>query len=421
LGTALLVVFLITFILCLGVFSGSETALFSLSSLQVKSFRNDPDKRKRMIAELVSQPRDLLITLIILIIVMSILVQNTISSLVGERAGWIVSVGIPLALNLVLGEVIPKSLALPNNVRIAYKIAPILFILQKLLFPIRKVLSSITNFVIKIFFFFLQKEEEISLDELHHALKTSKEHGVLQVDEAELIRGYLNLEESSVKELMRPREEVIYYDLEEPISKLIHLFVDQECSRILVCKEGLDTLQGIITSRIFFLQKERIQESQDIIPMLKKPFFVPEAMQAETLLKKMYEREESLAVVVDEYSSVSGIIAFEDLVETVVGEISDRRDSKMLYTRSKSDVIIASGKLELSEIEDIFGVALESPNNMITIGGWLTEQLGDIPKAGAKYVTDEFLFHILASDPTRIRRVYIRKLSSKKKNMEIEI
>lgn len=403
-------------ILCLGLFSGAETALFSLSSLQVKSYRNDPDKRKKTIAKLLQQPRELLITLIILIIIMSILVQNTISSLVGEHAGWGMSVGVPLALNLILGEVIPKSLALPNNARLAYKVAPLLSALQKILYPIRRVLSAITNFVIRICFFFLKKEEEISIDELQHALKASKEHGVLHSDEAELIRGYLNLEESSVKELMRPREEVIYYDLEEPISKLIHLFVDQECSRILVCKEGLDTLEGIISSRLFFLHKSRIHENKDLLPILKKPFFVPESMMAETLLKKMYEREESLAIVVDEYSSISGIIAFEDLVEVVVGEIADRRDTKVLYTKSKGDVIIASGKLELADFEEIFQHTLHSQNNMITIGGWLTEQLGDIPKAGTKYVTDEFLFHVLAADPTRVRRVYIRKLSSKKKN-----
>ena len=136
-------------------------------------------------------------------------------------------------------------------------------------------------------------------------------------------------------------------------------------------------------------------------------------MTAESLMQQMYQKKESLAVVVDEYGSISGIIAFEDLVEVVVGEIVDRRDTKSLYTKSKSDVIIASGKLELSELEEIFPVTLYSPNNMVTIGGWLTEQLGDIPKAGTKYVTNDFLFHVLASDATRVRRVYIRRLSSK--------
>ncbi|MBM3207099.1 MAG: HlyC/CorC family transporter [Chlamydiae bacterium] len=408
-------ILLVLFLVCLGIVSGSETALFSLSSNQLKSFKNDQDKRKRSVYELLLHPRELLITLIILIIIMSILVQNTISNIVSSKGGWMISVGVPLALNLIIGEVIPKSLALPNNTKVAYRIAPFLLFLQKFLYPIRKILSLLTNVVIRVCFFFLKKEEEISIPQLQHALKTSKEHGVLNTDEAELVRGYLNLEKSHVKELMRPREEVISFDLHEPVSKLIHLFVDQECSRILVCREGIDTLEGIISSRLFFLHRNSIKETRDLLPVLKKPMFVPEAMTAETLLKQMYEKEESLAVVVDEYGSISGIIAFEDLIEVVVGEIADRRDSKSLYTKSKSDVIIASGKLELAEFEEIFQIPLYSPNSMVTIGGWLTEQLGDIPKAGTKYVTDDFLFHVLAADPTRIRRIYIRKFQHKEK------
>ena len=232
------------------------------------------------------------------------------------------------------------------------------------------------------------------------------------------MHGYLNLEESNVKEFMRPREEVIFFDIEEPLSKLIYLFVDQECSRLPVCKENLDNIIGTISSRIFFLHRPSLQTTQDLANYLKKPFFVPETMPAKTLLNQMYDKKESQAIVVDEYGSVSGLITLEDLVEQVVGEISDRRDEKSRYTQAKEDVIIASGKLELSEFEEIFSIPLESKTNMVTIGGWLTEQLGDIPKSGAKYTTDDFFFHVLAADPNRVRRVYIRKLkpsSSKKK------
>ena len=147
-----------------------------------------------------------------------------------------------------------------------------------------------------------------------------------------------------------------------------------------------------------------------MIPIIKKPFFVPEAMKGDVLLRQFYEKKESIAVVVDEYGSITGIIAMEDLVEEVVGEITDRRDQGVFFTRAGNDVIIASGKLELSEFEEIFNVSLKSENLMVTIGGWLTEQLGDIPKPGTKYHTKEFLFHVLSADPTRIRRIYIRRL-----------
>jgi CBS domain containing-hemolysin-like protein len=117
-----------------------------------------------------------------------------------------------------------------------------------------------------------------------------------------------------------------------------------------------------------------------------------------------------LAMVVDEYGAVTGLLSREDIVEEVIGDITDRRDETSLFTRSSHNVIIASGKLELDIFSEIFDIPLHSPSGMVTIGGWLTEQMGDIPKAGQYYQTKEFLFHVLAADPHRIRRLYIRRL-----------
>lgn len=393
--------------------SASETALFSLSSMKVKVFKQDPDKRKQMVAELLAHPRDLLVTLIMLNISLSILLQNVASSLFGDFSGWLLNVGVPLALTLVFGEVIPKSLALANNEKIAYRVAPYLKFFQKMLLPFGRVLTKITTFTSRCMFFFLKKEKEISIDELQYALRTSEQYGVLQDDEAELVRGYLNLQERTVKDIMRPRDEVIYFSTTDPLEKLVHLFVDQEVSRIPVCNDSLEKILGVMSSRLFFLYSSKLKKTEDIVPILKKPFYVPESTEAETLLEQLYEKEETLAIVVDEYGSISGIISFEDLVEVVVGEIVDRRHEKSRFTRSGEDVIIASGKLELAEFEEVFNIPLESENHMVTIGGWLTEQLGDIPKSGTKLMTKDFLFHVLASDQTRVRRVYIRRLRKK--------
>ena len=379
--------------------------------MKTKVFKQDSDKRKQLVASLLASPRDLLVTILMLNVLVNILVQNVVSNIFGDQSHWALNVGLPLALTLIFGEVIPKSIGLANNAQLSYRVAPIMNTAKKLLFPIRVVLGYVTQKVSRVLFF-LQREQEISIDELQHALKASRDYGVLNHEEAELIRGYLKLEEQSVKELMRPREEVLFFDREEPLERLIHLFVDQECSRIPICKESLDNIVGIMTSRLFFIHREAIRQVADLQPILKKPFFVPESMGAKALLKQLYDKEESLAIVVDEYGSVSGIIALEDLVETVVGEIVDRRDEKSRYTKSSSDVVIASGKLELAEFEELFDIPLHSENNMVTLGGWLTEQLGDIPKAGTKYVTPDFLFHVLASDATRVRRVYIRRLKA---------
>lgn len=401
---------LLAFLFCSAFFSSSEVALFSLSSMKVKAFKNDHDQRKQLVSKLLASPRDLLVTILMLNIITNILIQNVTSSIFGDFSGWELNVAVPLALTLVFGDVLPKSIGMANNTAISYRVAPFLIAAQRLFLPIRRFLIAVTSVISRILFFFLRSEEEISFDELQHALKTSRHYGILNEDEAELVRGYLNLQESHVKELMRPREEVLFYDLEEPLSKLIHLFVDQECTRIPVCKENLDNVVGVATSQLFFLNREKLHSASDLLSLLQKPFFVPEGMSAEILLHQMYDKEASLALAVDEYGAVSGLIALEDLVEKVVGEIADARDEKSRYTRSGEDVIIASGKLELAELEEIFGRSLSSENNMVTIGGWLTERMGDIPKTGAKYTAEGFFFHVLASDPKRVRRIYIRNL-----------
>jgi CBS domain containing-hemolysin-like protein len=406
----LFVLLLVLLIFLAAFFSASEVSLFSLSSIKVKGLKNHSDARFRLVAKLLASPRDLLVTVLMLNIFINILIQNVASGLFGTLSGWALNIGVPLGLTLVFGDVLPKSVGLAHNMSIAYLVAPILAPVQRALLPVRKVLIAITEVVSRVLFFFLKKEEEISCEEMQHALKTSKHQGVLNEDEAELIRGYLLLQETQVKEQMRPREEMLFYDVEEPLSRLVHLFVDQQCSRVPVCQGSLDAVLGIMTGQSYFLNRDKLQTAADLSAFLKKPFFVHEGMGAETLLRQMYDRRESIALVVDEYGSISGLIALEDLVEKVIGEIADARDAPSQFTRSSENVIIASGKMELSQLEELFSVTLPSENHMVTVGGWLTEQIGDIPKSGSKYTLHGFFFHVLSSDLKRVRRVYIRKL-----------
>lgn len=392
--------------------SSSEIALFSLPSTRLKTYESSPDKRKQLIADLVKHPRDLLVTIFMLNTLANILLQNAVSALFGEGAGWDLKVGVPLVLMLLFGEIIPKNIGIQNNEKLSYYVAPSIDFLQDLIRPLRRFTIAITAPISRVMFFFLQKDESISKEELKHVLKKSKEHGVLTPEEAELLWGYLTLQDSTVKEIMRPREDILYYDINDPISKLVYLCVDQQCSRLPVCDKTLDNILGILTAKQFFLQKNSVTAPQDIKKLLSKPFFIPEGTDALILLRRLEEHGEEIAIVVDEYSSISGLIAYEDLVELVVGKISDLRDQKSQYTRAGDNEIIASGKLELSEFNDIFESNIESPNHMVTIGGWLTEQLGEIPKAGTSKEINGFLFQILAADPQRIRRLYIRKLGA---------
>lgn len=408
----LLILFLLTF--CAGFCSASETALFSLPSTKVKAYASSADPRKQLIARLLSKPRDLLVTVFMLNTLASILLQNAASNMFGEAAGWGLKVGVPFVIMLVFGEIIPKYLGLQNNVRLADLTAPSISFIQNLLKPVRKVVIELTAPISHVLFFYLRKEESISKDELRHVLKTSQEYGVLHADEAELVWGYLTLHDAVAKAWMQPRDDILYYDINEPLTKLLYLIVDQECSRIPVCDKTIDNhVLGIITATQFFLHRHTIQTSQDLVKYLDKPVYVPESISGRTLFRRFNEHGQEIALVVDEYGSISGLITREDLVEVVVGEISDLRDAKDLYTKSGDNEVIVSGRLELDEFNEIFATDLQSENNLVTIGGWLTEQLGDIPKSGTKYETHDLLFQVLAAEPNKIRKIYVRKLNNK--------
>jgi CBS domain containing-hemolysin-like protein len=227
--------------------------------------------------------------------------------------------------------------------------------------------------------------------------------------------GYLDFQNKQLREVMWPREDILYYDLNQPLSKLIHLFVDQEITRLPVCDESLDHVIGILDAYQFFKHQHRFNKPQDLIPFLYKPFYVPETTTAKTLLKLLDQHRYELSLVVNEYGTLVGLIAREDLVELVIGQVKDLRDSSQLYSVAGDNEVIASAKWELSDLNDYFKTNLESPNHMTTVGGWLMEQMGEIPKTGAKYQSDSLFFQVLQAFPNRITRIYIRKIKPKGK------
>ncbi len=378
--------------------------------MQLKQYRRSNDPKLELVSLLMDRPRDVLVTILMLNVLSNILVQNTVSSLFEGYSGWALKVGLPLALTLILSEVLPKSLAIPNNAAISVKAAPWIAKCSRWLGPIRRQLTRATQWISRFFVLMLQEDEDISPDELRHVLYTSEESGALLKEESQMIRGALDLQQTPVSVFIRPRAEILYYDLQEPLSVLLALFAEQKITRIPVCDQDLENIKGVLSARTFFLAKPTIHDSRQLLPLLDKPYFVPETTKAFTVFQTMRERSASLAIVVDEYGTISGLVTQEDLIEKVVGEISDRRDSKSLYTRSGEDMIIASGRMELSEFSQIFGTPLISKEHAVTLGGWLIEQLGAIPQTGTQYATDEFLFYVLAAEPNRVRRIYVRRL-----------
>lgn len=409
--TLLFILFIALLTFSSAFFSASEVALFSLPSHAVRAYAKETDPRKLLVYKLLSRSRDLLVTIFILNTVVNILLQNSISSLVGPSASWLWKVGVPLVLTLVLGEVVPKLIALKNNRSLSLLVAPWVAFLQTFISPFRTFFIRVTTPLSRMLFFFLKEEETTSRDELNHMLHESLKQGILHKEEVEIINGYLDFRTIQVRELMQPREEILSFDLSHPLKELDALFIEQQLSLVPIHRGEINRPLGILSAQDYFLHRESLSQGEDLIPLLKPLLFLPETACGPAALHTLEEKEQYLSLVVDEYGSITGLITYEDLIEQVVGDIEDRRDLHPDFTKLQDDVLIASGKLELDEFEKLFGVALHSPHGKVTLGGWLTDELGEIPKTGQRLETDQFLFQVLAADPNRVRRVYIRKLS----------
>jgi len=400
------IAFLVFLLVFLGLLAATETAFFSLSPFTVRSYKLEGDKRKRLIANLLDNPKELLVTILILSVLVEVLIQNTMSDLVGPKAGLLLKVGLPLVLTLFLGEIIPKSLALSHNRSLSYKSVQPLSFVYRLLGPIRWLFTYVTSYISRFFFFFLKKENPLSNEELKHILASSIETGVLNKEEKELISGYLNLKEAQIREKMSLKKEIVFFDIKRPLSELVALF--ENYSVLPLVDGGLDNVLGLITIKDYFFREE-IHSSQELKNLVQKPLYVPEWASAYDLLLRFKKENKHLALAVDEYGSISGLITQEDLLEEVIGKIDDGKEKKLYYHPSK-DVIIASGVLELRDFFKIFNKNLGATMGATTLGGFLTHKLREIPCTGTKYITNGFLFYVLEASPTKIKTVYVRRL-----------
>jgi len=391
--------------------SSSEIAFFSLPASRIKSFALSTNPKKQLIAKLLKQSTSLLVTIFMLNTIVNVLLQNSASHLFEQfEGGWWLKVGFPLLLVLLFGELIPKYLGLHYNERLAQYCAKTIAFLQKIATPFRVAITSISTSLSRIFFFFLQAEPPLSKEELEHILENSEGKGLVHRDETACILGVLSLEQKQVRELMLIKSKMHTFDIQEPISKLIYLFSEYRLDEIAVIEKPEEQILGIITAVTLFVHRAKIHSGQDLIPFLKRPFFVPETTSAKSLLEQFGDQNISHALVVDEYGQMIGTVSDLDLVAQIARASKSQIFESDLFKRVSDDVVIAQGSLLLDDMQKLFDVEFESVYHQVTLGGWLIEKLGTIPKSSTVFETNGLLFRILEADPKQILQVYIQKL-----------
>lgn len=394
--------------------SASEVALFSLSPTQLRDLKEKHGPAGQRVMDLVSKPRRLLATILIAnnlvnvgAIILSAFVIDSLINIEGLSGLVVFAIqvlGVTFIL-LLVGEVIPKVYANGHPVQVALRMAPVLSALRWAFGPLSTALVNSTQFIEKRF----QRinSHNISVDSLGHALDLTKDGGT-NAEEQRMLRGIVKFGNIEVKQVMRPRTEVVAFDKELTFKELLAAIVDSGFSRVPIYEETLDRVVGILYIKDILPHID--DPALDWHKLLREPYCVAESMKLDDLLKEFQVQKVHLAVVVDEYGGTSGIITLEDVIEEIVGEITDEYDDEdLIYSKLNDHTYIFEGRAPLPDVYRVLGidgqVFEEHRGESGTLGGFILEMTGRIPKKGERVDLQHFTFVIEGSDNKRIRRV----------------
>lgn len=405
---------IIILLLCSAFISGTEVAVFSLSQDDIEKIKSKSSRQGNLIATLLERPKKLLATIVITntfinIAIIIFFVKISAAMFTGINVpylSFIIKVAIITFMILLFGEVVPKVYASRNNVRFAGKAAYVLFVLSKLLTPFSVPMREITVALHKKFG---DRRQGLSVDQLSQALELT-DYADATDEEQKILEGIVTFGNTDVKQVMCPRIDIFALDIEETFTEVLPKIIDKGFSRIPVYKDNIDHIEGVlfIKDLIPHFDSDNFEWQQ----LIRDPFFVPENKKLDNLLKEFQGMKNHLAIVVDEYGGTSGLISLEDILEEIVGDISDEFDDEdIIYSRIDEHNFLFDGKINLKDFYRITDANEEeyeaAKGESETLAGFILEISGNFPKKGQKIKFKGNTFTIESVDKRRIKQIKV--------------
>ena len=391
-----------------GFFSGSETALIGISRERVHRLA-DTDPRGRRLEQLVSQPERMLSTLLVANNAVNVLSASVATilfvSLIGATWGPWVATGVMTAVLLVFGEITPKTIAARHPEKFSLRVAPVIWNMSIVLAPIARFFSAITRGLLRLLRIGYDGDADgVTEDDIRALAALSQRGGQIEEAEREIIDALFHLADTSVRDVMTPRLDIVTVGLPLTADDLRQAVTDTGHSRFPVTSDGLDDLQGIVHVKDLLQHPEG---SGDLMPSLRPPNYVPETMSVLDTLEEMRARRYGMAVVVDEHGGVEGIVTIKDLVAELVGELQDEYDAGTpSVTQIASMAWIADGRVDIDDLA--LGISHGIPEGPYsTVGGFIMTTFGKIPDRGDQVVSDGLRFTVLSMDRQRVDRIKV--------------
>ena len=402
---------LFLFLILSGFFSGSETAFFSLTKIQLKQLENNRSVSALRIFKLLKHPNQLLIVILLGNTLVNIAASTTAAVLALDIGSlfhlpqWLVlslEVILMTIVLLIIGEITPKLIAFNNPVKYAKFASGVLLFLRTILWPVIKILELISNI------FSRGKEQvdnKITADELKHIIHSKSSKTELDESEKDIISSIFRFSTTTAIEIMTPRVDMVTADLASGIDKVKDAIMESGHSKIPIYNQSIDNIVGFVYGKDILLS----ENTKTINSLLREAFFITENTKIQNLLNQFKARQLQVAVVVDEYGGTSGLITLEDILEELVGEIMDEYDSENLpITEIDEHTYQISGTVAISELNDKFALGIK-PDEYDNIAEFIYDQFNRVPmKNESIQYGENFMFTISNIKNQRINYVMLQ-------------
>lgn len=333
-----------------------------------------------------------------------------------EQIAFILGIALITYLAIVIGELIPKQIALNNPEHTAVFFAPLMQTLTNAAYPLVRLLSLSTETVLRLLHLTTRMDQPITEEEIRTFIREGTKIGIFNKTEKELVERALHLDDLRVNMLMMPRNRIQWFDPDQFLEHYKEYLSDYRHSRVLFCKGNLDKVVGVIHVRDFlnsYLQKQKV----NIKEIMTKPIFISENMRALKVLEMFRRSDVHVALVLDEFGNVQGLVTLNDILEALVGDIKTQSisDDSQVVKRSDGSMLI-DGLLPISELKKLLSIEAlpkEQSNLYQTIGGFMITYLDRIPKTGEKFELNGFRFEVADMDNNRVDKVLVTKIREK--------
>lgn len=392
-------------------FSSAETALTTVNKLRIRSLAEENVKGAKTVSKLIEDPSKMLSAILIGNNVVNLSASSIATSLAINKFGSVgagIATGIITIMILIFGEITPKTLATIHAEKLSLRYAGIIYFLTQILTPVIYIVNLFSLSILRLLHVDPNaKVSSITENELRTIVDVSHEEGVIESEERRMITNVVDFGDSLAKDVMVPRIDMEFADIELTYDELVAAFSIEKFTRMPVYEETRDNIVGIVNLKdVFFYQGKK--EDFRLKDIMRDPYFTYEYKKTSELFIEMKKESIPIAIVLDEYGATAGLITIEDLIEEIVGDIRDEYDSDEEDSIQciKDNEYVVDGNTKLDDINEVIGLHIES-DDYDSIAGHIIGLLDHLPVQGETVKDDNIVYTVDAVDKNRIDKVHI--------------